>query len=233
MKVIVGCPVRGREWILPRFFEALVEASGDLDIRCLFVGSEDDDSTWDAVKRCPFPMIPVFVDEPAGDVPRDWSAPGRIEHMVDLRNTLLRNVRIESPDVFVSLDSDILIQPDALRLGIEALAQYDAVGLGCYMTPLTPAGGSKLFPSNGIFNRNVLRRVEMDPGVHPVDVIMAAKIMSPAAYGVDYAYDHRGEDIGWSIACWQAGLKFGWDNRTISRHVMSESELAFTDPRVR
>jgi hypothetical protein len=48
---------------------------------------------------------------------------------------------------------------------------------------------------------------------------------------VDYEFSAQGEDIGWSLACERAGLKFAWDNRFVSKHVMAPEHLGRIDPR--
>jgi hypothetical protein len=69
-------------------------------------------------------------------------------------------------------------------------------------------------------------------GCHKADVIMAVKLMSPAAYNVDYEVHRQGEDIGWSIAARKKGVKLGWDGRTVSKHLMTKDALDKIDKRV-
>jgi hypothetical protein len=110
---------------------------------------------------------------------------------------------------------------------IEALERFDAVGSRCYMT----ASGTRfpswarLLPSGG------LQRTDSD-GTFAVDVIMALKLMNPAAYNVDYRFDPQGEDIGWSQACTEAGVRLGWDGRVVAKHVLAPHLLTPRDSRV-
>src|SRR5947199_9231853 len=68
-------------------------------------------------------------------------------------------------------------------------------------------------------------------GVFPIEVIMAIKLMSPAAYHVDYEHHGQGEDVGWSLACRPNRLKLGVDARTAYKHAMSPAMLDRADPR--
>jgi hypothetical protein len=61
---------------------------------------------------------------------------------------------------------------------------------------------------------------------------MAAKLMTPDAFRVDYEFDLQGEDVGWSRACARAGLTLGWEGRVISKHVLAPHLLTTRDPRV-
>jgi hypothetical protein len=79
---------------------------------------------------------------------------------------------------------------------------------------------------------NLRRHAIVTQGVIPADIIMAVKIMAPAAYDVDYQYHFHGEDIGWSAACRAKGLKLGWDNRHINKHVLVPGMLATVDRRL-
>jgi hypothetical protein len=60
---------------------------------------------------------------------------------------------------------------------------------------------------------------------------LAIKLMSPRAYNIDYRFHHQGEDIGWSVAATEKGLKLGWDGRICSKHVMAADQLQLVDPR--
>jgi hypothetical protein len=159
-----------------------------------------------------------------GDV-RDWR-PERYRQMVELRNLLLGAVRDQAPDVFLSLDSDILLHADQLTLMFETLQGYDAVGGRCYMT----TAGTR-FPSWGRLYNGMLQRYDAT-GTFQVDVIMAIKLMSPAAYHVDYTFDLQGEDVGWSRNAVSAGLRLGWDGRVAAKHVLAPHLLTARDARV-
>jgi hypothetical protein len=228
VKLVVGCPVSCREWILPTWFgyvERACETAGLDEPGYVFVVHPQDKS-WDCIlDHC---SSATLVPAPfhRGRDTRDWLPP-RYQQMVTLRNLLLDTVRAEQPDLFLSLDSDILLHADQLKFMIEALERFDAVGGRCYMT----SAGTR-FPSWGKLTRTGgLQRVDGD-GTFAVDVIMAIKLMSPSAYAVDYVFDLQGEDIGWSKACREHGLTLGWDGRVIAKHVLAPHLLTARDPRV-
>lgn len=226
MRLLVGCPVRERSWILEHWHDAVRTASERAGLRpeFLFVVGSDahkDISLIDNLIR----GERITLEEPSRDDERAWN-PDRYQHMADLRNALLSRVREREPDVWWSLDSDIITHPDSLARGIRALEQFDAVGLRCYMTRR-----GRECPSYGMLNNGGLLRRDQY-GVFPVDVIMASKLMTPKAYGVDYVADRLlGEDIGWSQAARKAGCKLGWEGTTVSKHVMRRQDLFALDER--
>ena len=224
----MGCPIAHRAWILPRWFdhvEAACSLAG-LEPTYVFVADSDDPCVTIARKRARR-LVMVHSPSPTkGDDTRRWD-PERYAEMVRLRNLLLQAVRLGEPDVFLSLDSDILLHPWALDSMLESLERFDAVGGKCFMTKTATN-----VPSWARLGREgQLQRMDAD-GVFDVDVIMAVKLMSPVAYLVDYVTDVQGEDTGWSKACRAAGVKLGWDGRVTSKHVMEPWMLDRVDERV-
>lgn len=227
MNLIIGCPVSHREWILPTWFDHVERAAtvAGLEPEFLFVCHPADPSRQCIEQSAPGPVTFLDASFHRGVDQRQWN-PQRYTQMVELRNQLLAGVREPAPDLFLSLDSDILLHPDQLKLMIECLDRFDAVGGRCYMTPT----GDR-FPSWGRLVAGRLQRFDA-AGTFPVDVIMACKLMTPPAYAVDYAFDLQGEDIGWSRNATTAGLRLGWDGRAIAKHVLAPHLLTPRDPRV-
>lgn len=227
MQLLVGCPVSHRHWILPQWFQHVSQAcaTANLAVRYVFVGDPSDPS-FEVIGQLAPNAITVEVIDTRSDDRRIWR-PSRYHKMVELRNLLLSAVRTEEPELFLSLDSDILLHPQALALLKEDLDRFDAVGARCYMTKSGPSA-----PSYANLGREgALRRPDAF-GVFACQVIMAAKLMTPPAYRVDYRFHIQGEDIGWSLACAEAGLRLGWDGRVASKHIVVPSMLNTVDERV-
>lgn len=223
--LVVGCPSYRREWILPQWHECVCEAIQMAGIpegrvKWVFVGPVFDPS-WEVLFQRiePSRLVLKFTQEDL-DRPdeRNWDA-SRIQHMVGLRNQLLKYVRALEPTYFLSLDSDILIDERALRSALSAIADFDAVGMKCYL------GAGLASPSYAnLVNDWGMSRPDSDQ-LFAVDVIMGAKLMTPAAYEVDYRFHAQGEDVGWGIACREKGIRLAWDGRHTSWHVRSPKEL--------
>lgn len=215
---------------MPSWFdhvEAALAAAGTT-ATFAFAVSAGDETLPILQERTAGAALVALADEPEPYQERQWHRPARIARMVEVRNLLLDLVRSRAPEVFVSIDSDILLHPLAIADMLEGLGRFDAVGGGTFLT----ARGDQ-FPSCGwVLGHDGFRRERMEhQGIIPVGVIMAVKAMSPAAYAVDYRPNPQGEDIGWSVAAAQAGLKLGWDNRHYSKHVMTQAALDRVDER--
>lgn len=226
MKLVVGCPIRNRAWILrpwSLFVEAACEAVGVEPIYA-FVMAKDDDSA-EVIERFEHEVIMVTTDEALVPDGHQWNE-ARYREMVSVRNQLLAAVRECQPDYFLSLDSDILIHEAVLANLLADLSRFDAAGGKCFMTP---QGTDHPSYANFLNAAGLLRPNTSD--VIPVDAIMAIKLMSPAAYEIDYAFHIYGEDLGWSRSATRAGLKLGWDGRVVSKHVMLPELLEPVDVR--
>lgn len=232
--VAIGCPIRDRAWIIPSWFDYVAAAlrnEAGIIPQFFFVGDVTTDDTFKAIDQAclhhSFSRAVIGIDEEYAPYKRVWDL-SRYAHMVTLRNLLLRAVRAWEPDYFWSLDSDILAHPDALSTLLNDLdnTDFDAVGGKTYMSER-----GRACPSYGMLSPlGGLRRPD-SAGCFEVDVIMAVKVMTPAAYAVDYELHRQGEDIGWSIAARAAGLSLGWDGGVCSKHVMDRKHLNRFDDR--
>lgn len=229
----VGCPIYKRGWILPSWFEHVAAACDNAGLlpEFVFVASKDDQETVEIIKEHAFklrrPADIILVDEPERSEARQWNL-DRYGHMVILRNRLLNRVRQIGPNVFWSLDSDILPAPDALKMALPHLEDYAAVGMRCFMEPT----GTTCASHAQIVNGTLRSRDDVPGGVFRVDVIMAAKLMTPSAYWVNYEMHAQGEDIGWSLACAHTGLRLGWCGSSSAKHVMAPNLLDVVDKRI-
>ena len=231
--ILVGCPVRKRDWILPAWKQhidiAMQRAFPDFDIKYLFVVGKDDSECRELISSWSDSSYRIVEENPKQDV-RSWNS-GAYMHMVDLRNCLLEEVRYENPDFFFSIDSDMLMHPDSIVNMYETYLSHDtwAVGGKAFLSM-----GGKHHPTFGNWvdkaQRSNFRRNESDQ-VMLVDILMAIKMMDRRAYNIDYCYHKNGEDLGWSSAVYSAGGTLWWDGRITNKHVMTPSMLGSIDAR--
>lgn len=226
--LIIGCPVYKRDWIMPLWFDHVEKAAANADVEPVyaFVVDDRDEETVEAISRHAADYVLSVREKSEHDGSRTWN-PRRFEWMVELRNELLGIVRLAEPNLFLSLDSDMLLHPEAITNLMETVEGCDAVGGKAFLTPrgTNHPTWANLGASNHLFRQN-------SDGVFRVDVIMAIKLMKPSAYSVNYQYARQGEDIGWSTACKKAGLRLMWDGRVANKHVMSRLNLDLVDKRV-
>jgi hypothetical protein len=248
VNLIVGCPVSHREWILPEWFAHVERACLEIAVipDYLFVVSENDSGTLETIgefyAETTREIQTVLTKEPERTDVRVWNE-DRYKVMVALRNHLLTAVRERNPDYFLSLDSDILLRWDALRIALQEIGDADALGLHTYMDrPARPPAGTQVVSSVGrnlaskadLRGQQLVNRAHYETytATHQVGVIMAAKLMTPSAYAIDYEWHFQGEDIGWSKACTKAGLKLVWCPQACAKHVFTKADLGLEDYRV-
>jgi len=234
MKLIIGCPIYKRDWILPLWIRCILKQSLDIsNIGFVFETSPDDIATVKALhawKKID-PRIPLFIINERKDINhyehknngRQWTL-SKYHNMISLRNSLLRTVRGYQPDYYFSLDSDVLVQnPNTLELLIAHVkAGADAVSPLMYMTPV-----GVQFPSVMSW-KNEVGAIAYRENSYPLgsffrsDIIMAAKMMSKDVYNqVDYVFHQQGEDLGWSANATQNGFSLFCASYIYAPHIMS------------
>jgi hypothetical protein len=209
MQLVVGAPVRRREWIADKWMDhvawATIEAGiHDADVTLVFVAHPED------------PSIPAL---------------RKTANLYGFETLFLREIK---PDLFLSLDSDILINDKALRSMIRLLetarSRKDRPVAASHCVYMSREGIR--YPNYAMLTDSGRMRRDFVPGdLTAVHVLMAAKLMTPRAYNVDYEYDRRGEDIGWSNAVRQRGMHLAWTGKVTSKHCMEVEDLHRVDAR--
>ena len=230
-KMLIGCPVKDRNWILP-FWKIYVEAAvpSKIQFEYVFAVGKEDQETLDLLSNWPNVHI-VLLDEKYSKYKRNWGDPGRLSFMTYARNELLKKVRELNPNYFLSLDSDILIQRDCISNLLATIREHDkyevaAVGARQYMDQTDPS-----CTSGAVFTRNGFSRIQ-DFGIHRAELIMAVKLMNRRGFNVDYEDHRHGEDIGWCKAVARNGYTLMYDARVANKHVMHPEWLGIVDKRV-
>lgn len=238
MKLIIGCPIYDRAWILPYWFHFLERQSVPLsNIGFVFVASKEDESTISLLEAWKqfHPEVSVFDIIFPEDVnhfshkdgTRHWTL-SKYENMVRLRNHLLKQVRLHQPEYFMSLDSDILLtNPNTLELLMLHINEgADAVNPLMYMTPVGDRFPSVMKWLNEPGDK-ATRDCKFPLGTYfKSDVIMAAKMMSKKIYNdIDYRIHDQGEDLGWSAACSESNFSLYAATYIYAIHIMNKSML--------
>lgn len=229
--VLVACPVAQRDWIIRHWADHAVAACERASAEPSFLLAAHPTDPTPAVlldhlgSSCHLTVVPTpgLREEDR----RDWQ-PTRYDEMAAIRNVMLGKVREMAPPLLLSVDSDVLLHPDALVKMLELVGDFDAVGSACFLSrpPRRRADGvigmpSWVAPNFAMLDRAERLMREWQPAfTRRVDVLMALKLMKPRAYHVDYEGHYQGEDIGWGLACRRAGLRLGWTSTVVSKHVM-------------
>lgn len=238
MKLIIGCPVYKRAWILPTWFKFIEQQTMPLsDIGFVFELGTDDDETHNVLWewQLAHPEVSVFDAVVRDDINhethpksgRQWTG-SKYWRMVDLRNSLLDRVMSHEPQKFFSLDSDILLEhPETLERLFNMTEHLDAVGILSYMKPGTTQYPSVMSWVNGVGNR--ARRADAGYPIGTIfrsDIIMAAVMMSKKVYeNTKYQWHKQGEDLGWSAYATQKGYELWCASNVYGAHIMHEDHL--------
>lgn len=198
-----------------------------------FVGDWiSDPETWEAIFERSFAEgRELFVDyvetTRKPDSIREWNQV-RYQELAVARNIQLERVKKVGSEYFLSLDSDILLHPLAIKNMLETAQKSDVVGGLCYMTE-----HGTTHPSYGKINRDgIFQRFSAQQGVFPVQVVMGIVLNNQKALDVAWESNHYGEDIGRCLSLQKHGLKIMADTRVVNKHCLTVGMLKQVDKRV-
>ena len=209
-KVVVGCPMRNRAWVLPEYIGALIrlqhfnpEWKQPL-VRGLFMvdRSEDEtervlrDLTPESIIRAVPPELETTAGHRRGEYGRDGYA-----HMAAVRNAYVEAFLETDADYLFSVDSDVIVPWDALQHLLSLQDGRSLVGLGISNLPGRPLDGR--VPGNFMCKRKECGDALLHPEEYPtagtldVDVVGACYLIPRLVFdaGVRYAPDPQGEDL--------------------------------------
>jgi hypothetical protein len=241
MKVVVGAPVAARDWALKRWFECLYSQTRVPDEFVFVVKDVDGDRSRQLLHELgPKPPALSYAIDTTRYVPRmERNSVGAEYVYADFawrRNRLLQMVRKREPDVFLSLDTDIMLEdPTTIERLLELLERAPVAAPLTYLHPAAAAsecfnagwwaGGEPGSPTRA------WRRATVDEahGTIPVDIPMAAVAMHRRVVDTcKYAYHECGEDMGFAQDLDRLGYTCLWDTDLGVRHVMAAEELGAT-----
>lgn len=224
IKVMIGCPVRNRAWILPRYLEALEAMDYPHQDReyCFIVNNSTDgtETLLHQFARNAFSPVKICVvnfNHPRGEQRGEYC----FKNLAYLRNLLLNQFVLSECSYLFSVDSDIIVPPHALSSLIEH---------GCdIISALVPNG--ELLKDGKIFN--ILRKAGNGRYVHikdfprekilEVDVTGAACLIHRRVIerGARYSDIYGAEDIGFCEEARSLGFKIFCAPFVECEHVMS------------
>lgn len=250
MRLIVGAPVGpDRHWALPLWFDCLRSQTRPPD-EYVFLVNDGDDKTVRLLRRLSgvdIPQLSYAVDRTAHFIPRYE----RNQHDVKTvygefarrRNQLREMVLRRQPDVFFSLDSDVMLEdPYVIERLLQMLhapkmmvpGEPDVVAPSlflhatgyeseCYNAAWWWPVGDPDDPQRPWKRASHLNAAE---GTQLVDIPLAAVMMRRAVLErCEYRYHACGEDLGFAQDLERHGFRCLWMPALQVRHVMSEAAL--------
>ena len=243
MRVVVGAPVADRDWILPQWVECLENQTRPPDHYTFVVGEVEGTE--------PTQKLQQLIGKPTAGgrlsyamdqtrfVPRQERNNSRREFIYGdfawRRNRLLQMVKRASADVFLSLDTDILLEdPTVIARLLEMLEAAPLAAPCVFLHPLGRqsecynAAFWQMGLDAGEDDRQWRRVTAADCQVGPilVDIPMAAVMMRREVIeSCSYRYHECGEDMGFAQDLDRHGMPCLWDPGMEVRHVMSPEAL--------
>jgi hypothetical protein len=233
MKILIGCPVYKRAWLLTDWFNYIEQQTMPLsDLGFIFELGPNDDETHDLLWQwhMDHPQVGFFdgviredeVHRSQAEGVRQW-VPDDFLKMATLRNHLLNRVTCIGPERYFSLDSDILLtNPNTLEVLYNETKTKHAASPLTYMWPQ-----DKNFPSVMTWVDSPGGRARRSRESYPLgttfraDIIMAAKMMTPPVYeNVRYSWHKQGEDLGWCTDAARQGYELWCVSSLYAEHIM-------------
>jgi len=229
--IMIGCPVRNRGWILPRYLECLSNQDYPSELlRYCFIVNDCIDTTPN--------LLADFARDKPGQVKIIEQNQGSYQskshmrgyylftHLASLRNILLTAFLESDCEYLFSVDSDILLPPYALNYLLEddfriisALVcnGHEMGDLGIYNILKHESDGTWRYIRD--FPRNRVFEVDCSGAVF----LLKREVIE--RYGIRYSAAYGSEDIGFCIAAAAKGLKIFCDGRVEGEHYMRETQL--------
>ncbi len=224
-KVMIGCPVRNRAWILPYYLDCLRRLDNrEFEVSYCFVINDCSDASPEILARFareepePVTLVEKNCLYPGGFRRGEYS----FSHLANLRNLLLQVFLESNCDYLFSLDSDILVPENT----VARLLQDE-----CDIISALVCNGHEI-GDPGIYN--ILQRGREGSYLHirdfprnrvfPVDCTGAACLIKRAviATGTRYSGRRGGEDIAFCEAAQARGFSIFCDGRVEGLHYMQE-----------
>lgn len=219
MNVVVGCPVKDRAWVLGEWFDAIQTQGVEVSVITLLSPSQDNT---ELILRDRGAHI--IYDEEVGRSTTDidnhiWGDQSNYEYMANLRNRLIDTCVSLDVDYFFSLDSDIILPPNALT----QMLQFAESHAGIVAPAVNMVTGSPVW--------NVMNWVDKyrpgraDRTVVPIargqaDVVMAAMMLDRDGMRARWESHSQGEDVGFCLDAYSKQIPCWWLPEIICEHWM-------------
>lgn len=225
-KVLIGCPVRNRAWILPRYLQSLRNLDYDSrDIEYCFIVNDSTDNTLEILK--------AFRDDVSNQVRiincnlqgSNGHQRGQYSffHLAILRNILLDEFLRSDCEYLLSVDSDILLPPNTIKALQEP--QCDIISaLVCNGHEIGDEGIYNILNRNPYGRYEHIRNFPSDQ-IFEVDCTGAAYLIKRKViekYRVRYSASRGSEDIGFCEDAKAKGIKIYCNPQVVAEHVMHE-----------
>ncbi len=246
--IALGAPVFNRAWILPYWWHHIDAQTLRPDVYC-FVAGKSDDATDAYLGAAIDPERPYGEPQTIvrqsrlrsytrDDRMTDPSDRARAQHMAELRNELRALFLSTDADIFISLDTDILLPPDAIERMVAVLSGPDAPDVAAICTCLHPLGfashcynaaffvGGEQGDYHRVWRRADEVTVASQKSPVRIDIPMAAYAIRRHALAMSrYQAHEAGEDIGFADSLQRHGFRTVWLTDVRAPHIWGPDYL--------
>jgi cellulose synthase/poly-beta-1,6-N-acetylglucosamine synthase-like glycosyltransferase len=219
-KVLIGCPVRDRGWVIHRHLEALkkIRVPEGVEVEFLYVLNDSTDNTKDILEQYGVPYVEYNTGREG--YTRQKYNPANYGHLAEIRNYFIDRFLETDADYLFSIDSDIIVPEEALEVLLAD--DKDIISMILCNQP-----GDMPRRAHNVMNEDpsgMMVHILSYPleQVFPCDLTGACYLIKREVLqaGVRYAQDPQGEDIPFCRQAKRLGFGIFCDSRVKPIHVM-------------
>lgn len=239
-KILIGCPVRNRRWILPQFLESINKVEEytknqfPVEIDFYFIINNSTDDTEEILSQYPHTIYDL--PEPSESEVRGKYS---LSHLAQLRNELLLYASENEYDFLFSVDSDILLEKECLA---QLLYMYDEEPTPGLFSPAVrnipyPPNGNDQYPAHNAMildQDNItykhLLSIARNRGIFEVDLLGAATLIPKQFFSCRYGHHNQGEDAIFCQEVKKMGGRLWVSNYSPTIHCMKKDLFVRSGP---
>lgn len=221
-KILIGCPVHNREWILPLYLKHLYDIDYPKDsISLCFILNDSKDKSKDILlnfkEKHSKEYRNIIIKEINYNMPDDLRQ-NRIKNKIYDRLSKVRNEFLNciiDEDYVFSIDSDILVPKDSLLRLLNH--NKDIISALVYNDP------NKVYPNILLIKNGKITHYFNFPknSLFEVDITGAVYLLkSEVCQKVRYSYHSFGEDVPFCLCAKKLGYKIWCDSSIYCNHIM-------------
>lgn len=228
--VMIGCPVRDRDWILPLYLHYLLKLNYEKNrIVLCFILNDSTDSTEvilkDFAREYGSLYMKVLLLKYNTGAPKDARSSSVrkyiYKNLSDIRNQLLLQAREWGVDYLYSVDSDIMLLPDSLNKLIDSNKPIISAFIWNDVTKTAPNIMKIKVDNEGFLVFDHYLDYPTD-SLFECDVTGAVYLLNKEVVRkVRYHYHVQGEDIGFCVDAKLQGFSIWCDSSIQCSHILS------------
>jgi hypothetical protein len=225
MHLVIGMLCKDRAWVLPDWFRAVYEQGVECDIVVLVSPSEDGTEQIVIDQG-----VHVIKDDRPGRNTMEidghlWGSMDTYAYMADIQNQLVQEAVDRDADYFFSLDSDIILPPNAI---VDLVGYMEGGHPGVCAPAVNLTTGDTAWNTMSWTNRDfpgMACRHIGTPAGGQADVVLAAMLMDRWGMEARYQAHEQAQDVGYCLMAERMGIPRWWVPEVRCQHLMRRTLL--------